>query len=407
MIKQKPSVWRALRALALILSIPLIIQYLVLKWYSTSQIAPATKVHESPYETNLTVWEVLNKDERVSKFVEIVSKLPDIVRGLSAPQARFTVYAPVNEAFDSFYFPPDPPPFFNLFIAGCHMGPGPVSAERLHTLGTVPSFVNGDIFFTYKQRISIQHTSNGLGLNHAAQLLPLNKSQSVAVNGFIHHIDTVLVLPNSTAHALRTRPELSTFRRGLETSKLSEGIYDTNAHVSQTIFAPTNSAFDRLGKKATQFLFSHGGSPYLRALLKYHVVANKTLFSDTYWPHNGAELIDLTQSKSKEPHRFDLSTLHKNLTLKVDSSKARKGWGISVAKGSDSEGKSDGFVPVSTPDIILMDGVIHLIDSVLLPEAIEQNKDGSWLGRLTSGLGSSKLSIEELTDLLGPYIDEF
>lgn len=54
-----------------------------------------------------------------------------------------------------------------------------------------------------------------------------------------------------------------------------------------------------------------------------------------------------------------------------------------------------------------MDGVIHLIDSVLLPEAISQNKDGSWLNRLTAGLGSSKLSIEELTDLLGPYIDEF
>ncbi|WZH40771.1 FAS1 domain-containing protein [Fusarium acuminatum] len=407
MIKQKPSVWRALRSLALILSIPLIIQYLVLKWYSTPRTAPATKVHEPHYETNLTVWEVLNKDERVSKFVEIVSKLPDIVRGLSAPQARFTVYAPINEAFDSFYFPPDPPPFFSLFIAGCHMGPGPVSAERLQTLGTVPSFVNGDIFFTYKQRISVQQTRDGLKLNHAAQLLPVNKSQSVAVNGFIHHIDTVLVLPNSTAHALRTRPELSTFRRGLETSKLSEGIYDTNAHVSQTIFAPTNAAFDRLGKKATQFLFSHGGSPYLRALLKYHVVANKTLFSDNYWPHNGAELLDLTQAKSEESHRFDLPTLHKNLTLKVESFKPQKNWGLSITQGRGSEGKSDSSVLVATPDIILMDGVIHLIDSILLPKAVGQNKEVSWLSRLTSGLRSSRLSIEELTDLLGPYIDEF
>ncbi|SPJ88299.1 uncharacterized protein FTOL_12554 [Fusarium torulosum] len=407
MIKQKPSVWKALRSLALILSIPLIIQYHVLKWYSTSQIAPATKVHEPHYETNLTIWEILNKDDRVSKFVEIVGKLPDIVRGLSAPQARFTVYAPVNEAFDSFYFPPDPPPFFNLFIAGCHMGPGPISAERLQTLGTVPSFVNGDIFFTYKQRISVQQTSNGLMLNHAARLLPGNKSQSVAVNGFIHHIDTVLVLPNSTAHALRTRPELLTFRRGLEASKLSKDIYDTNAHISQTVFAPTNAAFDRLGKKTTQFLFSHGGSPYLRALLKYHIVANKTLFSDTYWPHNGTELLDLTQAKSKEPHRFDLPTLHKNLTLEVESLKGQKNWGLSVAKGRGGESKSDGFIPVSTPDIILMDGVVHLIDSVLLPEALSQNRNVSWLSRLTSGLGNSKLSVEDLTDLLGPYIDEF
>ncbi|KAF4989104.1 hypothetical protein FGRMN_9346 [Fusarium graminum] len=180
MIKQKPSVYKALRSLALILSIPLIIQYLVLRWYSAPQIAPATKAHEPQFEAHLTVWEILNRDDRVSRFVEIVSKLPDIVRGLSAPQAHFTVYAPVNEAFDSFYFPPDPPPFFNLFIAGCHMGPGPVSAERLATLGTVSSFVNGDIFFTYKQRISVQHTLDGLMLNHAAQLLPVNRSESVA-----------------------------------------------------------------------------------------------------------------------------------------------------------------------------------------------------------------------------------
>lgn len=307
MIEKKPSVWRALRALAFIVSIPLLIQYLVLKWYSTSHTTPTAAVPEAHHETNLTVWEVLSNDERVSKFVEIVGKLPDIVRGLSAPQARFTVYAPVNEAFDSFYFPPDPPPFFGLFIAGCHMGPGPVPAERLPTMGTVSSFVNGDIFFTYKQRISVQQDRDVVTLNHVAQLLPMNKSQSVAVNGFIHHIDTVLVLPNSTAHALRTRPELSKLRRGIESTKLSEGIYDTNAHVSQTIFAPTNAAFDRLGGKATKFLFSHGGRPYLRALLKYHVLANETLFSDTYWPHDGAKLVDLNQAE-KDSQRVGKST---------------------------------------------------------------------------------------------------
>jgi hypothetical protein len=87
--------------------------------------------------------------------------------------------------------------------------------------------------------------------------------------------------------------------------------------------------------------------------------------------------------------------------------KGQKSWGLRVAKGRDGEGKSDGFVPVLTPDVILMDGVIHLVDSVLLPEALSQNKKVSWLSRLTSGLGNSKLSIEHLTDLLGPYIDEF
>ena len=302
MTKTKVSVWRAFRALVFLTSVPLLIQYLVYKWYQTSQPSFVPSAQEANYEANLTIWEILSNDERVSQFAEIVGNLPDIVRALSAPQARFTSYAPVIEAFDSFYFPPDPPPFFGLFIAGCHMGPGPVPAKRLSSMSTVSSFVNGDIFFTYKQRISVQLIEDGLMLNHVAKFLPTTKSQSIAVNGFIHHLDTVLVLPNSTAHALRTRPELSKLQHGFESTGLFEGIYDTNAHISQTIFAPTDAAFDRLGKKATKFLFSHGGRPYLRALLKYHVVANKTMFSDIYWPHNGVELVDLNQIEAKNLH---------------------------------------------------------------------------------------------------------
>lgn len=299
---KKNSVWRALRALIFLISIPLLIQYLLFRWYSTSPLPSKLSTQEDHHEANLTIWEILSNDESVSQFAEIVGKLPDIVRGLSAAQAHFTIYAPVNEAFDSFYFPPDPPPFFGLFIAGCHMGPGLVSAERLPSMSTVPSFVNGDIFFTYKQRISVQQVEGELALGHQARFLPTTKWQSIATNGFIHHIDTVLVLPNSTAHAVRTRPELSTLQDGLEMTGLSESIYDTNAHVSQTIFAPTNAAFDHLGKKAIKFLFSHGGRPYLRALLKYHIVANRTLFSDVYWPHGGAEMVDLNQLQN-EDHR--------------------------------------------------------------------------------------------------------
>jgi hypothetical protein len=54
-----------------------------------------------------------------------------------------------------------------------------------------------------------------------------------------------------------------------------------------------------------------------------------------------------------------------------------------------------------------MDGVIHLINSILLPEAVLENKKVSWLSRFTLGLGDSKPSIEYIMDLLGPYIEEF
>lgn len=309
--KKKASLLRALRAVLFLTSLPLITLYIFSKLRSSEESEvplpdQVSAITPTDHESNLTVWDILSNDASVSRFARIVGELPDIVRGLSAPQAKFTVYAPVNEAFESFYFPPDPPPFFGLFLAGYHMGPGPVPAERLSSAGTVSSFVNGDIFFTYKQRISIQQNGNKITLNHEAEYLPTGSSPSKAVNGYVHRIGGVLGLPNSTAHVLRTRPQLSKLREGLACTKLAESIYDTNAHISQTLFAPTDAAFDRLGKRATKFLFSRWGRPYLRTLLKYHVVANRTLFSDIYWPHNGSELVDLSKMGVAESHKVRL-----------------------------------------------------------------------------------------------------
>ncbi|KAI5456763.1 FAS1 domain-containing protein [Mariannaea sp. PMI_226] len=407
MVTKKASLLRALRALIFLTSLPLLAHYLVSKWQNRSQnqpILPPEIDHES--ESNRTIWDILSNDESVSRFAQIVGELPDIVRGLSAPQARFTVYAPVNEAFESFYFPPDPPPFFGLFLAGYHMGPGWVPAEQLRSTGTVSSFVNGDIFFTYKQRISVQHNGDGMTLNHEAEYLPTDDAQSIAVNGHIHHIDRVLVLPNSTAHALRTRPQLSKLSQGLACTNLADSIYDTNAHVSQTLFAPTDAAFDRLGRKATKFLFSKGGRPYLRALLKYHVVANRTLFSDMYWPHDGAEMIDLAKTGTNDFEKFDLPTLHPNLTLSVESRKIKNRWQLSVSScGSVENTTQHDTIQVSVPDIITMDGVVHLVDSLILPAGPPQQQV-SWLSRIVSALWHQDQSVESLIDRLEPYTDD-
>ena len=48
-------------------------------------------------------------------------------------------------------------------------------------------------------------------------------------------------------------------------------------------FAPSNFAFQKLGPRINAFLFSSYGLKYLKALLKYHVVVNQTLYSDAYY----------------------------------------------------------------------------------------------------------------------------
>ncbi|KAK3317096.1 FAS1 domain-containing protein, partial [Apodospora peruviana] len=414
--KRKPNVFKALRALAVLISVPLVVQFLVLRWIRTSPSEDQTSSHQSiePQvatssnpETNVTLWDLLRADARLSRFADVVGEHPDIVRGLAAPKAKLTVYAPTNEAFDKFYFPPDPPPFFGLFIAGYHMGPGVVPADRLASVGTVSSFVNGDIFFDYKQRISVQQKPDGTTtFNHEADYIPPSSDGAaplVAANGLVHLIGGVLGLPNSTAHAIRTCPQLSTLEMALRRTELAERVYNTNAHISQTVFAPTNAAFDRLGKPAKQFLFTRAGRPYLDAILRFHVVENRTMFSDMYWPHGGAPLIDLhALEESEKEVSFNLPTLQPSQNITVQSRKMHGGqWKLHVFLCGDDDG-----VDVSVPDILTMDGVVHLVDSLLLPPGSSSKpEEKSWLGRLFHGFwqGSGE-SIESLIDRLEPYI---
>lgn len=113
------------------------------------------------------------------------------------------------------------------------------------------------------------------------------------MNGYVHLIDRVLMMPESTSDLLRDDPKLSKLRKALIDTDVAVTVNDTSTHLGQTVFAPTNKAFEKLGSKANQFLFSPYGKEYLRALLQYHIVANQTMFSNLLFPHNGAAQIPL------------------------------------------------------------------------------------------------------------------
>ena len=100
----------------------------------------------------------------------------------------------------------------------------------------------------------------------------------------IHGVDSILVPPPKAAEAIQYFPgEFSTLELGLTKTGLLEHINDTSNHVGGTLFAPDNFAFVKLGPKINAFLFSSYGLKYLKALLKYHIVADHTLYSDAYY----------------------------------------------------------------------------------------------------------------------------
>lgn len=100
-----------------------------------------------------------------------------------------------------------------------------------------------------------------------------------------------------------------------------------------TIFAPTDDAFKKLPEGTIATLLKPENKEKLASILKYHVVAGKVMAADV----KSGEVAMLNGSKS---------------TLKV----------------ADGAVTIDGAKIVKT-DIIGTNGVIHVIDSVILPKA--------------------------------------
>jgi len=176
--------------------------------------------------------------------------------------------------------------------------------------------------------------------------------------------------------------EFSTLELALVKTGLDVAINDTDTHVGGTLFAPSNFAFQKLGPKINGFLFSRFGLKYLKALLMYHVVANKTLYSDWYETSDSAGVADIPKGQ----FHVDLPTLLEDRSLSIDV--ARYGRLIDI--------KINGFSRVAVQDGVAKDGVIHVLSSVLIPP--------KQIGGVMRQWDGEELSEDDLMERLEPFV---
>ena len=121
-------------------------------------------------------------------------------------------------------------------------------------------------------------------------MLRVANTLQFGTNGVIHGVDHILIPPPKASTILGLLPgTFSTLDLALAKTGLFVALNDTTTHTGGTVFAPTNFAFQKLGPKINGFLFSSFGEKYLKALLKYHIVANQTLYSDAFYKGDSAE----------------------------------------------------------------------------------------------------------------------
>lgn len=262
----------------------------------------------------------------LSTLVAAVSAA-DLAGALSA-EGNFTVFAPTNSAFsaiqstvDTLLMPENKAQLQS--VLQYHVVPTRALSSDL-TDGQVITTLGGE---TLKVRIV-----NDIVFVNNAQVITANVE---ATNGVVHIIDQVLV-PGSFKTVVGTAIDtaaLSTLVAAAQAGNLVDAL--NNADANFTVFAPTNDAFAAI-QSSVDTLLQPANISQLQNVLQYHVIASEAFSSE------------LTNGQT-------LQTLNgESLTVSIEN-------GEVFIVGANSRAK------VVMADVKTSNGVVHVIDTVLLP----------------------------------------
>ena len=134
--------------------------------------------------------------------------------------------------------------------------------------------------------------------------------------------------PVSLAETIAARPQLSTMNGLIVKAGLTDTLKGAGPF---TVFAPTNEAFAKVPAKTMDALAKDPAQ--LKAVLTYHVISGKVMAAN----------------------------------VKNGNSKTVNGANVALSRAGDFVTVEDAMV--QTPDISASNGVVHMVDSVLLPPA--------------------------------------
>lgn len=123
-----------------------------------------------------------------------------------------------------------------------------------------------------------------------------------------------------------SNPEFSTLVTAIKAADLVTALSDTGPF---TVFAPTNAAFEKIPKETLDAVLADKAK--LTSILKYHVIVGKLMSKD---------IASMEEASTLEG---SMVTVHAERGIKINTAQ------------------------VTSPDIECSNGVIHVIDTVLMP----------------------------------------
>ncbi|CAJ2504250.1 Uu.00g116440.m01.CDS01 [Anthostomella pinea] len=364
--------------------------------------------------TNLTVYQAIQASNYTRRFAALVDDYSDLVDVLNSTKANVTAFVPVDKAFERI---PDhgkkPPKEFIEKVIEYHIVPGYYPAGRVLAHHTLATALKSEELGDRPQRLRVSLSLFGVRVNFYSKVIMVNL---FCKNGIVHGVDKILVPPPPAEKLISLFPsKFSTLELAAEKTGLHHHHESSESHhktTGLTIFAPTNWAFRKLGPAANAFLFNTDkGLGYLKALLKYHIIVNETLYSDAYYGQEkkddndnnkdaelaldvekdieGEEEGEVDEQGAKHYH-LDLPTLLDDKSLAVDVARWYGFISLTI----------NGHVKVAIQDGVAKDGVVQVVNSVLIPPHKHHQHEDAWKGD-----ESEEISVEELMERLQPFVE--
>lgn len=245
----------------------------------------------------------------------------DLIGALKG-KGPFTVFAPTDEAFnklpkgtvESLLKPENRDQLISILTY--HVVPGELDAKHVLVSDTLKT-LNG-------QRATINANEGTIG---NASII---KTDIECSNGIIHVIDEVIMPTTSTILETATSAgSFTTLAAALDAAGLIDALSGDGPF---TVFAPTDAAFAKLPAGTVETLLKPENVEMLRSILLYHVVEGRVYSDDAIKAKNATTLQG----------------------TKISIKKTKKGVMINDAT-------------VQTANIDNSNGVIHVIDTVILP----------------------------------------
>ncbi|KAL8989522.1 MAG: hypothetical protein Q9169_008344 [Polycauliona sp. 2 TL-2023] len=335
--------------------------------FSVAALAATALAQDNATATNTTspdgnsLAQLLAGTESLSMLNEMIQGVPGLAEILGQA-TNVTVLAPSNEAFEQFMstsqgqaLDPEDTDAVQALLQ-YHIVNGTYRAADVTEMPVfLPTMLNDTMYANVTGGQVVQAVTQGedvlfySGLNNNSTVTEADQEFS---GGVVHIIDRVLTVPRNVSSTAQSAG-LSAIAGALTSAELVEPVQSLS---DVTIFAPNNSAFNAIGSALPNLTMSQ-----LASILSYHVVNGTVAYS---------------------------TSLMDGMTVPALSGGDLR---ISIEEGSVFVNSAK----VLIPDVLIANGVVHVIDNVLNPmnnmtepDATAEVQSPAFTATSTDNLGS-------------------